>query len=336
MKTRSRLSLGAALALVAALSGGAIARADGARTARPERTWKKAAAHRRAALPPRKVKRVRSRLVRAVRRPRVVATASGSHHPALGLAGPLGPYGPLGRLGPAIDTGWSPSRWMRAVGDWRHLSALLTELGGPLSEDGPLGPGGPQGDAHDSFPSSFLPGGGLSALGPDGPLGALGPLGPLGPMGAHGFARDAGGRYLEGGKVRRTVTVPYRRGRRAYPLFEVYDAEVAAAMEDNDTSFMAVGSLPRGGATSFPFRSRGGEQVQIALTPHAQLDRFRLEILDGAGNVIARSDEQSQVNRVELRVPPRTRLQARVSLVSSGHLLPGKPFSLSVVGRPER
>ncbi|HEU5060681.1 MAG TPA: hypothetical protein VFU21_29320, partial [Kofleriaceae bacterium] len=235
-------------------------------------------------------------------------------------------------LGPVVDTAWSPTRWMRAVGEWSRLSAVLTELGGPLGEDGPLGPGGPQGDAHDRFPAVFLPGGALSALGPDGPLGALGPLGPLGPMGAHGYARDRQGRYLEGGAVRRRVSVPYRGGRRSYPLFEVYDADHAAAMNDNDTSFMAVGALRRGGGTySFPFRSRGREHVHVTLTPHAQLDRFRLEIFDGDGNLLAARDHP--VDPITLWVPSRTKLTARLSLVSSGHLLPDKPFSLAVVGR---
>jgi len=264
----------------------------------------------------------------------VVATGASAHHPSLGLAGPLGPYGPLGRLGPVIDTAWSPTRWMRAAGEWSQLSSILSELGGPLGEDGPLGPGGPQGDAHDRFPASFLPGGALSALGPDGPLGALGPLGPLGPLGAHGFTRDRSGRYLKGGRVQRKVTVPYRGGRRTYPLFEVYDADVAERMRDNDTSFMAVGNLRSGKPSyTFPFPASGGQHVQMVLTQHAQLDRMRLEILDAAGNVIATSDEPSQVNRVELWVPARTRLSARVSLLSSGHFLADKPFSLAVVGQ---
>jgi hypothetical protein len=329
MRSGARLSLLLAVALASALA--ADASAAGPRTSRPARTWRAAARGKRAPLVSRKVRRLRP-----LRRPRVVATASSSdHHPALGLAGPLGPYGPLGRLGPVVDTAWSPTRWMRAVGDWSHSSAILTELGGPLSEDGPLGPGGPLGTAHDRFPSTFLAGGALAALGPDGPLGARGPLGPLGPMGAHGFARDAHGRYLDGrGKVRRTVTVPYQGGRRTYPLFEVYDADFAAAMNDNDTSFMAVGSLRRGASYSFPFRSPEKQNLQVSLTPHAQLDRFHLEIVDGAGNVVASSEAGGQVNRVELFVPARTRLQARVTLASSGHLLADKPFSLAVVGAP--
>jgi len=338
MRTSSRLSLLAALALVASLSG-VDARAAGARNngrPGPGTRWSKrgGAGQRGAAVRSRKALRLRSHLQRLVgaRRPRLVASGRASAHPALGAAGPLGPYGPLGRLGPVIDTAWSPTRWMRAVGEWSQLPALVSELGGPLGEDGPLGPGGPQGDARAGFPSTFLPGGELSALGPDGPLGALGPLGPLGPMGAHGFARDRRGRYLSGGAVRRTVTVPYRGGRKSYPLFEVYDADHAAAMVDNDTSFMAVGALGRRGAAySFPFRSGGREHVHITLTPHAALDRFRLEILDGDGRLLATRDHP--VDPVVLWVPARTRLTARLTLVSSGHLLPDKPFSLAVVGR---
>ncbi len=338
MRTSSRLSLALVAVLLAALSGDA-ARAEGTVRGRlPGKTWRKqggGAGHRRAAVPARNrnPERLRARLAgRTARRPRLVASGSASNHPALGVAGPLGPYGPLGRLGPLVDAGWSPARWMRAIGAWSQLSALVSQLGGPLSEDGPLGPGGPQGDAHAGFPPDFLPGGTLSALGPDGPLGALGPLGPLGPLGAHGFARDRRGRYLEGTAVRRTVTVPTRSGQKSYPLFEVYDADQAAGMTDNDTSFMAVGALRRAGAAqSFPFRSRGREHVHITLTPHAELDRFRLEVFDGAGNLL--TTREHPVDPIVLWVPGRTRLTARLSLVSSGHLLPDKPFSLAVVGR---
>ncbi len=326
MRTGARLTLLFAVALAAAAPPSA---AEAARNGRPAKSWRTNVRPRRAPFIARKVRRFQP-----LRRPRVVATAS-KHHPALGLTGPLGPYGPLGRLGPVVDTAWSPTRWMRAAGGWSKTAALLTELGGPLSEDGPLGPGGPLGTAHDHFPSIFLPGGDLAVLGPDGPLGARGPLGPLGPMGAHGFARDARGRFLDqSGRVRRTVTVPYQGGRRSYPLFEVYDADFAAGMNDNDTSFMAVGNLRRGSSYSFPFRSPANQNVLVSLTPHAQLDRFRLEILDGAGNVVASSDAGGQVNRVELFVPARTRLQARVTLAASGHLLADKPFSLAVVGAP--
>jgi len=319
---RPRLSILIALALAAALSGGT-GHAE-VRTARPGKSVRSTLRPRRPVIA-RKLRRPS-----LVRRPRVLA--SSRHHPALAVGGPLGPYGPLGRLGPVVDTRWSPTRWMRAVGGWNRMSAVLTELGGPLSEDGPLGPGGPLGTAHDHVPAIYLPGGALAMVGPDGPLGARGPLGPLGPMGAHGFARDAQGRYLEGGNVRRTVSIPYQGGHRAYPLFEVYDADFAAGMNDNDTSFMAVGNLRRGQSYSFPFRADGAQHLLVALTPHAQLDRFRLEILDGAGNLLASSDDP--VARLALVVPGRTRLQARVTLASSGHLLPDKPFSLSVVGAP--
>jgi hypothetical protein len=326
MRAGSRFWFLVAVALAAALAAGAAE--AGSRTVRPSRSWR-APRVKRAPFRARNVRRLR-----AMRRPRVVASSS-HHHPALGLTGPLGPYGPLGRLGPLLDTASSPTRWMRAAGDWSHTSAVLTELGGPLSEDGPLGPDGPLGTAHDRFPSIFLSGGALAVLGPDGPLGARGPLGPLGPLGAHGFARDPNGRFLDpGGNVRRTITVPYQGGSRTYPLFEVYDADFASAMNDNDTSFMAVGRLRRGASYSFPFRAPANQNVHVSLTPHAQLDRFRLEILDRAGNVVASSDSGGQVNRVELFVPARTRLRARVTLASSGHLLPDKPFSLAVVGAP--
>ena len=336
MRTRSRLPLVCSALLAAAFSSVSADAALAGRTAsqHPAQSWrKKAAGQKKSLLPARKIRRLQSSLRRS-RRPLVVATGASAHHPSLGLAGPLGPYGPLGRLGPVVDTAWSASRWTRRAGEWSRLSAVLTELGGPLGEGGPLGPGGPQGDAHDRFPSIFLPGGRLSALGPDGPLGALGPLGPLGPMGAHGFARDGRGRYLEDGRVQRRVTVPYRGGSRTYPLFEVYDADFAEEMTDNDTSFMAVGNLRQGKTSySFPFPAKGGQHVQMVLTQHAQLDRMRLEILDEAGEVIASSAESSQVNRVELWVPARTRLVARVSLIASGHLLPDKPFSLAVLGQ---
>lgn len=212
----------------------------------------------------------------------------------LGYYGPIGPYGPLGLLGPVGENVWNPSRYVSGGIDWHLFSNTVTEDDGPLSAEGPLGEQGPlnpanwaalgQPDPDDSkrvyandFIAQLAPGGVWSALGPIGPLGALGPLGPLGPVGAHGFVADADGHYTveegtcpDGKDICRTVDVPWNASEvRTYGLFERYPAEVASAMTDNDTSFMAEGSIadPDEPAVGFAFTSAESQWVTVTLVP---------------------------------------------------------------------
>ena len=204
---------------------------------------------------------------------------------ALGHYGPLGELGPLGVLGPVGDATFNPSTWIDLAGPWSALAAELAEVNGPLSADGPLGANGPLDrerwradlEALGGIGSSFvdqLEGGGLLVpLGPAGPLGALGPLGPLGPVGAHGYEADDDGQWLpEDGEcvhsderdVCRHVVVPWNdEESRTYELFEHYEAEFAASMTDNDTSFMVTGELSEGASESFAFTSAQTQLVTV-------------------------------------------------------------------------
>lgn len=216
----------------------------------------------------------------------------------LGYYGPIGPYGPLGLLGPVGEADWNPSKYITGDVDWNVFHELLDENEGPLTADGPLGENGPlntarwsklgvtageREDAANTYSPDFVtqlaPGGVWSVLGPVGPLGALGPLGPLGPIGAHGYRSDGVGNYLpvegecqDGGTICRTYDVEWTPGGevRTYELFEMYPEKTAAAMTDNDTSFMAVGSIrrPKDGPDSYEFTSRSNQWVTVNVVPH--------------------------------------------------------------------
>ena len=122
----------------------------------------------------------------------------------------------------------------------------------------------------------------LAPLGPVGVSGALGPLGPLGPIGAHGYERREGGEYWpEAGREChdappgyetppcRRIEVEWRRAgeRRSYELVERYDEAHAAAMDDNDTSFMVVGDAEVGETDAYAFTSEPGQWVTVVLLP---------------------------------------------------------------------
>lgn len=269
---------------------------------------------------------------RNVAQPRVRVISSPTptqvRHEAVGDFSPLGAYGPLGSLGPLGDNTWNPSRVMGSVGDWSGVQEQLTRAGGPLSDRGPLGPDGPIARTN-GFPAELRPGGSFASLGPRGVLGALGPLGPLGPVGAHGRARNTSGDYVMGGRVQRTIQV----GGRNFELVEMYDADHASRMPDNDTSFMAVGRLTTDRAHyEFPFQSRSQQHVNLVVTPERQLDRFRLVVFDHTGRELLRSEPRRGPALAQLSVPAGTRLTARVELATTGHVLPAHPFRLTVVG----
>ena len=258
----------------------------------------------------------------------------------LGSFGPVGAYGPLGMLGPIGSNLWNPSAWMVPVGDWSIWAKKMNGAGGALGEKGPLGPGGPLGDdgynrwlpGLNDFGKQLQLGGVWTALGPLGPLGALGPLGPLGPLGAHGFEQDRDGQYRERGTVRRAIAVPFGESERTYELFENYPAGFARTFEDNDTSFMTVGTASSAGTPeSFAFRSRQSQFVTVVVVPEKQLDDFDLEILDEQGKSLATSRSHALMDFVQLPVPAGKKLTARVTLSSSRHVL-SKTFRLLVTG----
>jgi hypothetical protein len=311
--------------------GGALRRAPLAPSAvdARQRTGASPEALRRVGAPPRGPA-IDARRTAVQPRVRVVPAPGPSQvrHEAVGDFSPLGAYGPLGSLGPLGDNSWNPSRVMGSVGEWSGVQQQLTRHGGPLSDRGSLGPNGPVARTS-GFPAELRPGGSFASLGPRGVLGALGPLGPLGPVGAHGRARNANGDYTMGGRVQRTIQVAGR----TFELVEMYDAEHASRMPDNDTSFMAVGRLTTDRAHyEFPFQSRSQQHVNLVVTPERQLDRFRLVVFDHTGREVVRSEPRTGPALAQLQVPAGTRLTARVELASSGHVLPAHPFRLTVVG----
>jgi hypothetical protein len=120
--------------------------------------------------------------------------------------GVTGSYGPLGTLGPFGDNFWNATFVMNMMGNWQDFAETLTQLYGPLSQQGPLFLTSElaQHWASFAFPTSvrelLVPGGVLHAVGNAGPLGPLGIAGPLGPHGAHGFDRNLRGDYLNKSK----------------------------------------------------------------------------------------------------------------------------------------
>jgi hypothetical protein len=213
----------------------------------------------------------------------------------LGYYGPLGPYGPLGVFGPVGENLWNPSLLVSGGIPWNALAEEITDAGGPLGPDGPLGHRGPlEQDAWRSFEAAWSashpdtvhavhlrPGGVFSMLGPTGPLGALGPLGPLGPVGAHGFARVDGGDYApeddactlapEGSDDPPCRAVELDTGhdeRRVYDLVEFYTEDHAAALPDNDASFVVQGSIMPGEASDrFVWSSDRDQWVAVLVLP---------------------------------------------------------------------
>jgi hypothetical protein len=259
---------------------------------------------------------------------------------ALGDYGPLGAYGPLGSLGPLGTNAWNSSYWISAVGDWSEWSDEMTEHGGPLSASGPLGPDGPLSDrayyetlpAINDWAKQLQAGGVWTVLGPLGPLGALGPLGPLGPVGAHGFAPDRGGRFMNGDRVVRTIRTSYAA--EPFELVEMYDEDTARTVAP-DTSFVALGELPRGGVDQFPAKSLRDQFVTVLVVPEKQLDDFDLVIKDATGRVIAQSSSASYIDWIQLQAPRGGRMTIEVSLAASGHWL-GKTYRLYVIGAGSR
>jgi hypothetical protein len=247
----------------------------------------------------------------------------------LGSLGPIGAWGPLGALGPVGNNTWNPSQW---------IPAFQPVKGGPLSEAGPLGPNGPISKRSlSSLPDlggeskQLGPGGYLTVLGPVGPLGALGPLGPLGPVGGHGYSHDRDGNYRDAdGNVVRTVQVPYEGTTRTYELVEKYSEQAAKAMNDNDTSFMAIGSITssRSEVDAYSFTSKDAQLVTITVVPENQLSDFDLEIVDSSGRTVLRSDEQ--VDFAQIQVKAGEKLTAKITAKSVNVWFP--TYRLIVVG----
>lgn len=280
----------------------------------------------------------------------------------LGHYGLIGPWGPLGVAGPVGDDVWHPSAWITGT-CWDDWAGMLAWYDGPMSEWGPLGPDGPLSEQayHETLPglgdfSKQLQAGGVwGVLGPVGPLGALGPLGPLGPAGAHGFGRTADGAYVDGGgRVRRTVDVPYGSATRRYELYEFYRDEQARALGyGNDTSFMVERDVLAPGSTvEYRFTSSSTQWVTVNIVPMwmrydlatlsgyvstaaggqldypvgaargtALVDDFDLTLTDDTGRVLAASDSVELADTIQVQVAAGARLSLRVTYHQRGSYL---------------
>jgi hypothetical protein len=286
----------------------------------------------------------------------------------LGPAGPIGAWGPLGALGPIGRNTWNPSVWVSAVPGTSWDTFCTSDS--PLGEDGPLGPDGPlsreayaslatwtnsSGEPND-FVEQLQAGGVWTVLGPLGPLGALGPLGPLGPVGSHcahegrGFAPDDEGNYVtESGEIVRTVDVPYGRTTRTYELFEHYSEAYATGLADNDTSFMATGSITNvdDEVDTYLIRSRVSQIVTLVLVPENALSDFDVELATTGGETIASSISDGRqllafgvptntgnyIDFVQLPVPEGAEVQVRVTAWRVMRTFP--TYRLIVVGATE-
>src|SRR5205814_41301 len=112
---------------------------------------------------------------------------------------------------------------------------------------------------------------------------------------------------VSGGRVMRSVV--------GDELIELYPEAVAAAMPDNDTSFVALGSIgdPANERDAYRFTSAAAQFVTVVLVPENALSDFDLELTDAAGATIAVSDSGRMIDFVQLRVDAGTTLGARVS-----------------------
>lgn len=235
----------------------------------------------------------------------------------LGLEGPLGAFGPLGMLGPiGSNTPFNPAYWISHFGPsmntWMSLiHAPLNNINGPLGENGPYTESAYYQDSifeENNFAVQTRAFGLWSILGPIAQMGAVGALGPLGPIGAHGYKMNKNGQYVsDGGEVVRTVNGLYDdNSRRAFPLYEYYNARFAQSMSDNDTSFMVAGKLTKNAVDAYPIHNDQDQIVTILVVPVNYYDQFSVSIYDQMGNLVAKSDSTKFINFIQLSLPQQT------------------------------
>ncbi|MBI5549208.1 MAG: hypothetical protein HY901_35435 [Deltaproteobacteria bacterium] len=285
----------------------------------------------------------------------------------IGMYGPLGTAGPVGSWAwnPSRyitgTLGWEDPQ-KALTKDGGPLSK-----DGPLGEHGPLGE---MMDATVSNPyqpggmyAVLGPWGVLGALGP------LGPLGPVGAHGFS--STKQGDYVDKDGNVQRTIRTQWSLTEaKDWDLVEDYSEKRARELPDNDTSFLVEGSIARTELSdTYRFRSKVDQYVSVlvlpelataACFPHLRFrgaeeaaqkamanpfaaaqemwtaglkayDDFDVEILNGEGKVVARSNLLGGADWIHIKVPADTELQARVKLRNSLHPS-DKPYRLFVVG----
>jgi hypothetical protein len=114
----------------------------------------------------------------------------------------------------------------------------------------------------------------------------------------------------------------------------MYDEATARSYAPNDTSFVALGEVPRGSADHFDIKSRHDQFVTIMVVPEKQLDTFDITIKSPEGRVLATSHSDSYINWIQVQAPRGGRMTVDVSLAASGHFL-SKTYRLYVVGAGE-
>lgn len=241
--------------------------------------------------------------------------------------GALGSRGPLSSRGPIGNDKWNASEALRAAGDWRKTSQLMSAFGGPGSELGPLGGFG----ASAEWAKSMLPllgpiaaqlqaGKIFGVLGPDGPLGPEGPLGFLGRTGGHGFAQNERGEFVSARGVERSTAVQYLGNKRDLGLVELYREVDHAKVKKQDASWIVDGRIEAGDpdGDSFKFRVKKGELLTLTVVPERIGDVFALELFDRRGRLVASSDSDRLVNFIQAEAPVSGELTARVTVKSRG------------------
>lgn len=267
----------------------------------------------------------------------------------IGPAGPLeknygvtGSYGPFGVVGPFGDNWWNITPWLNHTKSWEDFAKTLGQIGGPLSQYGPLLITTEFGQAMTSYnfgPESgkiLAAGGVLHSLGPSGLNGVMGIGGPLGPHGIHGFKRDDEGHYRgRNGSLKKSILVKTLDGNKRFPLYELYKKGIAKNMTELDSSFVAQDDLSYSQKHIYEIKATGRRWINITLLSAYTLDALELELRDAKGNLIQISNDGLRSNFISFKTDKKTKLQIQISVKSSFQYL-RKPYRLFVTEAPPK
>lgn len=261
--------------------------------------------------------------------------------------GVLGTMGPLGTFSPVGNSIYSVNIFMSLFGNWQSFQENLTENGGPLSADGPLSILTSKGQEEiyefaASYPTqdsidmneSLLAGGVLHPLGFFGVLGPLSILGPLGPVGATGFDTDKSGNFLnEEQEIVTSIPLTIEEKAQDYELVELYK-EKAEIIKSEDSSFSYIGNLSYSKKTQdFEFSSQKAQWITIVPIGHYTLDTYSVCLVEKeTDECLIKSDSSTLTNFMVLKVSKGQKLKVRLELESSFHFLPGKKYSIHIIG----
>lgn len=196
--------------------------------------------------------------------------------------GPVGPYGALSSWGPIGKSAWNPTtyidEWAKFYGTFFKEFDYFVKANGPLTISGPLGSSGPyttsaycsELPAINDFGKHLQAGGIWSILGPAGPLGPVGPLGPLGPNGTAAvlYPPDSNGNYIDPNTkaVVDSVTIYESDNKtvyRAYPLYELYNANYAQSRVNDMSWMVSDATLPAISAQSWRVKADSDQYVSV-------------------------------------------------------------------------